>query len=454
MRTPPIRYARRGWLVALMLLVLLPATGFAAPSLDEIRDAISRGQWALASTELDILVADASSVDVETEARLLRARLRQSRGDLEGALADVDVIDRLGAPLAVQNDARFLRGELSYALGRYDDSERAFAAFARGAPGDDRVEASRWYRAEAAAHSGNTDVALQLYDHLARTTSSPEVRQRALRGRAWCHRRMGREEAALTDFAAVAAGADADLAARARFEAGASAYRLGRHPEVLRWLSADAAGDDVRRATMLGQSTFALGRHTEALPYLETALDHAGDADRPALLYQIGWCHLETESNEDAVARFRSLTQLPVVPGDADFERFVTFQVFVEMVDLKLVAFGKRVVIVFVDEGQRQHAEVDQVLSVDTCEATRDNGPQAEIARSKRRVFAARALTVVVAGDDRMTAFMIGGQFLLLFRHLLLRFGLRLNKLCLWRGARFFLRRFFRFRFLAFSRPG
>ena len=57
-----------------------------------------------------------------------------------------------------------------------------------------------------------------------------------------------------------------------------------------------------------------------------------------------------------------------------------------------------------VDERERQHTEVDEVLRVDAGEALGDHGAQAEVARRDRGVLAARALAVVVAADDDVAA--------------------------------------------------
>src|SRR5690606_24091348 len=49
---------------------------------------------------------------------------------------------------------------------------------------------------------------------------------------------------------------------------------------------------------------------------------------------------------------------------------------------------------------ERQDAVVDEVGAVDPGEAAGDDQAEAEIARRQRRVLAARALAVVVAGHD------------------------------------------------------
>ena len=55
-------------------------------------------------------------------------------------------------------------------------------------------------------------------------------------------------------------------------------------------------------------------------------------------------------------------------------------------------------------EQQRDDPLGDQVAPVDPREALRDHGPDAELRRRERGVLAARALAVVVAGDDEASA--------------------------------------------------
>jgi hypothetical protein len=55
-----------------------------------------------------------------------------------------------------------------------------------------------------------------------------------------------------------------------------------------------------------------------------------------------------------------------------------------------------------VGEGEREYAEVDQVLPVDPGETLGQYGLEAEVARSQRRVLATRSLAVVGPGDDGM----------------------------------------------------
>ena len=68
------------------------------------------------------------------------------------------------------------------------------------------------------------------------------------------------------------------------------------------------------------------------------------------------------------------------------------------------VALRDPVVVGRVGEGQRQDAEIGQVLPVDAGEAPGQHHAQAEVARRERGVLAARALPVVVAGDDGVAA--------------------------------------------------
>src|SRR6266404_6188245 len=68
------------------------------------------------------------------------------------------------------------------------------------------------------------------------------------------------------------------------------------------------------------------------------------------------------------------------------------------------VAFFKPSVIRRVGEGERQDAIIDQVLTVDASKALGKDDSQAEVARRHRGVLARGSLTVIVAGDDRMSA--------------------------------------------------
>lgn len=308
----------RSVLVAVSLslpsLAFVPVDAVAAPGLDAVRDAIDRGQWSLARAELDLLLASGPTSEVEAEARLLRAELRHAAGDIAGALADVNVIDRLGAPLQIDIDALFLRAELLYESGRYPESGAAFARFSRLTDvRDPRQEEARWYRAEASAQGGDCATALSLYGRIIERTDDLVLSQRASMGRAWCQRREGREDDALTDFSRAARGPEPSLAAEARFEAGASAYRLGRYHEVLTWLD-EASGDPVRRDLMMGESLFTLGRGDEAMPYLERALEVADEETRPALLYQTAWVRLDLEDDRAAATTFEELWATPSAP--------------------------------------------------------------------------------------------------------------------------------------------
>jgi TolA-binding protein len=295
--------------VVASLLVSLLAAGpaVAALEIDGVRDAIARGQWALARAELDVLLSGAPASEVEAEARLLRAELRHAEGDIEGALADVTIIDRLGAPLGVSIDALFLRAKLLYEDDRYPESGAAFARFTRlSEPTDARRQEALWYRAEASAQSDDCATALSLYGRIIQRTDDPGLDQRARMGRGWCHRRQGQEASAVTDFARAADGPDPEIAVEARFEAGASAYRLGQHREVLEWLPG-AAGDPVRRDLMMGESLFVLGRGEEAMPYLERAMSVADEATRPVLLYQTAWVKLDLQDDQAAADAFAEL---------------------------------------------------------------------------------------------------------------------------------------------------
>src|SRR4029079_7303312 len=55
-------------------------------------------------------------------------------------------------------------------------------------------------------------------------------------------------------------------------------------------------------------------------------------------------------------------------------------------------------------EEQRHDALRDQVAAMDPREALRDHGADSQLCRGKRGVLAARALAVVVAGDDETPA--------------------------------------------------
>ncbi len=68
--------------------------------------------------------------------------------------------------------------------------------------------------------------------------------------------------------------------------------------------------------------------------------------------------------------------------------------------DLHRVAHLQPVVVGQVLEGQRQDAEIYEVLPVDPGEALGQHDLQPEIARGERGVLAARALAVIQAADD------------------------------------------------------
>src|SRR5699024_10074600 len=67
-------------------------------------------------------------------------------------------------------------------------------------------------------------------------------------------------------------------------------------------------------------------------------------------------------------------------------------------------------VFVFIVECERQYAEVDQVLAVDSCIVFDQHDPQPEISWCECFVFSARSLSMVVVSNDHMAAILL--QFL------------------------------------------
>ncbi len=301
-------------LLGVVTLAVIPVVSEAeAPSLESARDAIRRGQWALAAGELEILLAAAPPEEVEAEAYYLRALLFRQGEERATALRDLQTLARLSAPLEILNAAKILEGELLYESGRYSEAGAVLGGFVARSPEHPRREHAEWFWAESLARADSCAAAVSVYDRLIASTLDDGVRQRATVGRGWCRRRLGHEDQAYRDFAVAANGLDAETAARARFEAGASAYRLGRHIDALDWLEGRrggiARGDSSRLEKIIGQSLFELNRREEAVPHLERAMELADEEGRWALLYQLGWVRLESGLHEEAIRLFGELLQ-------------------------------------------------------------------------------------------------------------------------------------------------
>jgi len=282
------------------------------PSLARIRQAIAEGQWALATNDLNVLLGQPLPAEIEADARLLRARMALERGEPARALADLDVVERLGPSLSVLAEAQYARGEALYRMGRYVAAAEAFERFSASAPSNPNVEMATLLRADAVARSGGAEAAVSLYDRIIQSTAKPLVHQRAVFGRAWCLRTLGREEEALTGFKVASGGADAAVAKSASFEAGVSLFRVRRFEEALQWIPQTPEGlDPVRQAIARGQCLFALGRRDEALPHLERAAAFATGPERDAVLYKIGWSQLEIGNPEAALGSFEELARNP-----------------------------------------------------------------------------------------------------------------------------------------------
>ncbi len=301
----------------LALALVSPAANATEPSLETARDAIRRGQWTLAARELEILLVASPPEEVEAEALYLRALLSRHRGDLDAALNDVRAVSRMGAPLDILDASQLLEGELLYESGRYAEAGSRLRSFVAGHRDHARREHAEWLWAEAMARADSCRSALSIYDRLIRTASDTRMAQQATSGRAWCRRRMGDEEGAFEDFVKASRGPDAESAARSRFEAGASAFRLGRQAQGLEWLQGRhgeiASPDAARLERLLGQGFFSLGRMDEALPHLERALQLSGREDRPAILYQLAWIHLSSGRHEEAGRLFAEITDTAAV---------------------------------------------------------------------------------------------------------------------------------------------
>jgi hypothetical protein len=92
------------------------------------------------------------------------------------------------------------------------------------------------------------------------------------------------------------------------------------------------------------------------------------------------------------------------LPRELGVDAIVPVRGVVHAGDAEHVVPVDPIVVGGIREGQRQDAEVDQVLPVDPREALGDHHAQGEIARRQRGVLAARALAVVLAADQRVAA--------------------------------------------------
>ena len=86
--------------------------------------------------------------------------------------------------------------------------------------------------------------------------------------------------------------------------------------------------------------------------------------------------------------------------GGLDFGDTIAFDRSLETLNLDIVASLDLVVIIGIGESEGDDAKVDEIGAVDALDRLGDNRLDSEIHRAKRGVFAARTLTVALAGDD------------------------------------------------------
>ena len=119
----------------------------------------------------------------------------------------------------------------------------------------------------------------------------------------------------------------------------------------------------------------------------------------------------DTAGQQDVdLPRREVVRQRDAASADGRRDRVPAAEPATDAVELHALALERAVVIGSVGEGQRQDAEIDQILPVDAGETASDGDAQVEMARRECRVLAARSLAVIVAADDDMPACVATGE--------------------------------------------